>query len=161
MNLYVIVQRTEIRSNLHHQNQVKYDKRHAMDKDCKNLNSCCKLELENIFISCFNNSSLHYWVTFEKNIFFSHPLVLSERKFLLSRENSTKSTAVSCFLWHSRQWYQISGTLHGILILVLTLAKEWCNNHILCKWTKKVSRMTSKIIYHSCNYSKYSFLLKR
>ena len=68
MNLYVIVQRTEIRSNLHHQNQVKYDKRHAMDKDCKNLNSCCKLELENIFISCFNNSSLHYWVTFEKNI---------------------------------------------------------------------------------------------
>ena len=70
MNLYVIVQRTEIRSNLHHQNQVKYDKRHAMDKDCKNLNSCCKLELENIFISCFNNSSLHYWVTFEKNIFF-------------------------------------------------------------------------------------------
>ena len=100
MNLYVIVQRTEIRSNLHHQNQVKYDKRHAMDKDCKNLNSCCKLELENIFISCFNNSSLHYWVTFEKNIFFSHPLVLSERKFLLSRENSTKSTAVSCFLSH-------------------------------------------------------------
>ena len=72
MNLYVIVQRTEIRSNLHHQNQVKYDKRHAMDKDCKNLNSCCKLELENIFISCFNNSSLHYWVTFEKNIFFFH-----------------------------------------------------------------------------------------
>ena len=53
-----------------HQNQVKYDKRHVMDKDCKNLNSCCKLELENIFISCFNNSSLHYWVTFEKNIFF-------------------------------------------------------------------------------------------
>ena len=85
----------------------------AVDKDCKNLNSCCKLELENIFISCFNNSSLHYWVTFEKNIFFSHPLVLSERKFLLSHENSTKSTAVSCFLWHSRQWYQISGTLHG------------------------------------------------
>ena len=39
-----------------------------MEKDCKNLNSCCKLELENIFISCFNNSSLHYWVTFEKNI---------------------------------------------------------------------------------------------
>ena len=87
-----------------HQNQVKYDKRHAMDKDCKNLNSCCKLELENIFISCFNNSSLHYWVTFEKNIFFSHPLVLSERKFLLSRENSTKSTAVSCFCHMKQLW---------------------------------------------------------
>ena len=76
----------------------------AVDKDCKNLNSCCKLELENIFISCFNNSSLHYWVTFEKNIFFSHPLVLSERKFLLSHENSTKSTAVSCFLSNCYYW---------------------------------------------------------
>ena len=54
----------------------------AVDKDCKNLNSCCKLELENIFISCFNNSSLHYWVTFEKNIFFHiHWYYLKENFF--------------------------------------------------------------------------------